>query len=42
MKVNDLIRLHEAMQEKLKTESYWEQIQVHLVTNIYEDDKFGR
>ena len=27
-KVNDLIRLHEAMQEKLKTTSYSEQIQI--------------
>ena len=27
-KVNDLVRLHEAMQEKLKTASYLEQIQV--------------
>ena len=27
-KVNDLIRFHEAMQEKLKTESYPEQIQI--------------
>ena len=27
-KVNDLIRLHEAMQEKLKTASYSEQIQI--------------
>ena len=27
-KVNDLVRLHEAMQEKLKTASYSEQIQV--------------
>ena len=27
VKVNDLIRLHEAIQEKLKTASYWEQIQ---------------
>ena len=26
--VNDLIRLHEAMQEKLKTTSYLEQIQI--------------
>ena len=26
--VNDLIRLHEAMQEKLKTTSYLEQIQL--------------
>ena len=28
VKMNDLIRLHEAMQEKLKTASYSEQIQV--------------
>ena len=28
VKVNDLIRLHEAMQEKLKTTSYSEQIQI--------------
>ena len=28
IKMNDLIRLHEAMQEKLKTASYSEQIQV--------------
>ena len=27
-KVNDLIRLHKAMQEKLKTASYLEQIQI--------------
>ena len=27
-KLNDLVRLHEAMQEKLKTASYSEQIQV--------------
>ena len=27
-KVNDLIRLHEAMQEKLKTTSYSEQTQI--------------
>ena len=27
-KVNDLVRLHKAMQEKLKTASYWEQIQI--------------
>ena len=27
-KVNDLVRLHEAMQEKLKTTSYSEQIQI--------------
>ena len=27
-KVNDLIKLHEAMQEKLKTTSYSEQIQI--------------
>ena len=27
-KVNDLVRLHEAMQEKLKTASYSEQIQI--------------
>ena len=27
-KVNDLVRLHEAMQEKLKTVSYSEQIQI--------------
>ena len=27
-KVNDLIRLHEAMQEQLKTVSYSEQIQI--------------
>ena len=33
-KVNVLVRLHEAMQEKLKTASYSEQIQVFtLVTN---------
>ena len=33
-KVNDLVSLHEAMQEKLKTASYSEQIQVFtLVTN---------
>ena len=86
-KVNDLVRLHEAMQEKLKTASYSEQIQIlilvpekwsrmycseysnvfeylvstsheikkagetlekpapkkstHLVTNVYQDDKFS-
>ena len=28
VKMNDLVRLHEAMQEKLKTASYSEQIQV--------------
>ena len=27
-RVNDLVRLHEAMQEQLKTESYLEQIQI--------------
>ena len=27
-KVNDLVRLHKAMQEKLKTASYLEQIQI--------------
>ena len=27
-KVNDFVRLHEAMQEKLKTVSYSEQIQI--------------
>ena len=27
-KVNDLVRLHEEMQEKLKTVSYSEQIQI--------------
>ena len=27
-KVNDLLRLHKAMQEKLKTASYLEQIQI--------------
>ena len=27
-KVNDLVRLHEVMQEKLKTASYSEQIQI--------------
>ena len=27
-KVNELVRLYEAMQEKLKTISYWEQIQI--------------
>ena len=27
-KVNDLVRLHKAMQEKLKTTSYSEQIQI--------------
>ena len=27
-KVNDLVRLHEAMREKLKTSSYSEQIQI--------------
>ena len=27
-KVNDVLRLHEAMQEKLKTASYSEQIQI--------------
>ena len=27
-KVNDLVKLHEAMQEKLKAESYSEQIQI--------------
>ena len=27
-RVNDLVRLHEAMQEKLKTASYSEQIQI--------------
>ena len=30
-KMNDLVRLHEAMQEKLKTASYSEQIQVLTV-----------
>ena len=33
-KVNDLVRLHEAMQEELKTASYPEQIQIfNLVPN---------
>ena len=27
-KVNDLVRLHEAMQEKLKTKSYSEEVQI--------------
>ena len=31
-KVNDLVRLHEAIQEKLKTASYSEQIQI-LIPN---------
>ena len=31
VKMNDLVRLHEAMQEKLKTASYSEQIQVLTV-----------
>ena len=30
-KVNDLVRLHEAMQEKLKTASYSEQIQILIL-----------
>ena len=34
-KVNDLVRLHEAMQKKLKTASYSEQIQIlTLVSNV--------
>ena len=30
-KVDDLVRLHEAMQEKLKTASYSEQIQIFIL-----------
>ena len=37
-KVNDLVRLHEAVQEKLKTESYSEQI--HVLTLV--SDKWSR
>ena len=37
-KVNDLVRLHEAMQEKLKTASYSEQIQILILV----PDKFSR
>ena len=32
-KVNDLVRLHEAMQEKLKTASYSEPIQILNLIN---------
>ena len=34
-KVNDLVRLHEAMQEKLKTASYSEQIQILTLVPEY-------
>ena len=34
-KVNDLVRLHEAMQEKLKTASYSEQIQNFLFVILH-------
>ena len=37
-KVNDLVRLHEAMQEKLKTPSYSEQIQILTLVH----DKWSR
>ena len=37
-KVNDLVRFHEAVQEKLKTESYSEQI--HVLTLV--SDKWSR
>ena len=37
-KVNDLVRLHKAMQEKLKTASYSEQI--HILTLV--PDKWSR
>ena len=37
-KVNDLVRLHEVMQEKLKTASYSEQIQILTVV----PDKWSR
>ena len=34
-KVNDLFRLHEVMQEKLKTGSYSEQIQILTLVHEY-------
>ena len=37
-KVNDLVRLHKAMQEKLKTASYSEQIQIFTLV----PDKWSR
>ena len=37
-KVNDLVRLHEAMQEKLKTASFSEQIQIPTLVH----DKLSR
>ena len=37
-RVNDLVRLHEAMQEQLKTESYLEQIQIPTLV----PDKWSR
>ena len=37
-KVNDLVRLHKAMQEKLKTASYTEQIQILVLV----PDKWSR
>ena len=37
-KVNDLVRLHKAMQEKLKTTSYSEQIQIFTLV----PDKWSR
>ena len=37
-KVNDLVRLHEATQEKLKTVSYSEQIQILILL----PDKWSR
>ena len=37
-KVNDLVRLHEAMQEKLKTASYSEPIQILILV----PDKWSR
>ena len=37
-KVNDLVRLHEGMQEKLKTASYSEQIQIFTLV----PDKWSR
>ena len=37
-KVNDLVRFHEAMQERLKTASHSEQIQIHILV----PDKWSR
>ena len=49
VKVNDLVRLHEVKQEKLKRPKPAPKRgranttqKLHLVTNVYEDDNFSR